>query len=119
MYPSSRKIFPSHMARLPATVTGMRPLVLTAAITAAIGVVLAVFAGLTWPVWDSAAEYTRAVTSYAAAGAGEPDPTRYMFPPEGFYTGHMVMLGLSGLLIGIGILGGLLALHARAIRQAL
>lgn len=97
----------------------MRALIFTTAAAGILGILLAVFAGLTWPVWDSAAEYAESFTAAKYAGAELPDPTSYLFPPEGFYTGHTVMLALSGMLIGVGILGALLTLHARAIRQAL
>lgn len=97
----------------------MKPLLYTAVIALSVGVLTLLIAGFTWPQYDASAAYDEAVFAAEYAGTERPSPLEYLAAPANLYTGHIIAISAGGTLLTIGIFAGLLALHARAVRQAI
>ena len=97
----------------------MKPLLYTAVIALTVGVLTLLVAGFTWPQYDPADAYDKARIAAEYVGAEQPSPLEYLTAPANLYTGHIIAISAGGTLLTVGVFAGLLALHARAVRQAI
>lgn len=88
----------------------------TAVTALALGIAVAVIAGLTWPEWNAAAEYGKYLKAAEFAGVESPDSAAgFINPPSDLYTGHWIAVSIGSVVVGWGLLLSALWLHARAV----
>lgn len=95
----------------------MKPLTITAVTTFILGILTTLLTFLNWPTWDPALEHATDALAAEYAGIDLPSILEYSAPPAGLYTGSTIMLTLGLMLVGVGALAALLAMHAHTVTQ--